>query len=81
MTPSLAQQVASFLGALMILIAYIGQQLSWMDARKAPYNILNILGSSILAYVAFHPFQIGFVLLETSWALISVYVLLRPRRT
>jgi hypothetical protein len=81
MTPSLAQQAASFLGALMILIAYIGQQLSWMDARKGPYNILNVIGSSILAYIAFHPFQIGFVLLEISWALISVYALLRPRRT
>jgi hypothetical protein len=81
MTPSLAQQVASFVGALMILIAYVGQQLSWMNSRKAPYNILNVIGSSILAYIAFHPFQVGFVLLETSWALISVYALLRPRRT
>jgi hypothetical protein len=81
MTPLPAEQVASFLGALMILIAYIGQQLSWIDARKATYNILNMIGSSILAYIAFHPFQIGFVLLETSWALISTYALLRPRRT
>jgi hypothetical protein len=81
MTPSLAQQMTSFVGALMILIAYVGQQLSWIDARKALYNILNVIGSSILAYIAFHPFQIGFVLLEISWALISVYALLRPKRT
>jgi hypothetical protein len=80
MDPSLARQVTSFVGALMILIAYIGQQLSWMDSRKAPYNILNLIGSSILAYIAFHPFQIGFVLLEITWAVISLYVLLRPKR-
>jgi hypothetical protein len=81
MHPSLAQQVASFLGALLILIAYIGQQLSWIDSRRAPYNILNLAGSSILAYIAFHPFQVGFVLLEMCWALISAYGLLRPKRT
>jgi hypothetical protein len=50
-----------------------------MDSRKAAYNLLNAVGSAILAYVAFHPFQIGFVLLEVVWALISVYALAKPR--
>ena len=77
---SLARQVASFLGAMMILVAYVGHQLKWMDARSAGYNILNAVGSAILAYIAFHPFQVGFVVLEVIWALISVYALMRPRR-
>jgi hypothetical protein len=76
---SMARQVASFIGALLILIAYAGHQLKWMDARTAAYNLLNAVGSAILAYIAFHPFQIGFVMLETAWTLISVYVLLRPK--
>lgn len=75
----MARQVASFIGALLILIAYAGHQLRWMDARRAAYNVLNAVGSAILAYIAFHPFQIGFVMLETAWTLISVYVLLRPK--
>lgn len=75
----LARQAASFVGALLILIAYAGHQLKWMDARTATYNLLNAVGSAILAYIAFHPFQIGFVMLEVAWTLISVYALLRPK--
>ena len=76
---SLVRQIVSFAGALLILVAYTGQQMNWMDARKPGYNILNAVGSAILAYIAFRPFQIGFVVLEVSWALISVYALFRPR--
>jgi hypothetical protein len=76
---SLARQMTSFGGALLILIAYMGHQLNWMDSRKAAYNILNAVGSVILAYIALHPFQIGFVVLETSWVLISVYALARRK--
>ena len=75
---SLVRQFASFAGALLILVAYVGHQLKWMDARRANYNILNAIGSAILAYIAFHPFQIGFVVLEITWVLISVYALCKP---
>lgn len=70
-------QLVSFVGALLILIAYAGHQLQWMDSRRPAYNILNGVGSAILAYVAFHPFQLGFVILEVAWTMISVVVLLR----
>ena len=76
---SLPRQIASFVGALLILVAYVGHQMGWMDSRKAGYNVLNAVGSAILAYIAFHPFQVGFVLLEVVWALISVYALAKPR--
>ena len=74
---SLARQVASFIGALLILVAYGGAQFNWMSPRKSCYNILNAVGSSILAYIAFRPFQIGFALLEVIWTLISIYALVR----
>ncbi len=77
MAISTVWQAASFVGAVLILTAYVGHQLGWMNSRKPSYNILNAIGSAILAYVAFHPFQIGFVLLESVWALISLYALLR----
>jgi hypothetical protein len=77
MNISLARQLASFVGALFILIAYVGHQLNWMDARRAAYNVMNAIGSAILAYIAFHPFQVGFVVLEVVWVLISLYALLR----
>ena len=74
---SLLRQSISFLGAMLILVGYAGQQFGWMNPRKATYNILNGVGSAILAYIAFRPFQIGFVLLEVTWTLISMYALIR----
>jgi len=77
---ALARQLASFVGALLILVAYMGHQLGWMNPRAAAYNVLNAAGSVILCYIALHPFQIGFVVLESVWTVISLYALLRPRR-
>lgn len=79
MNISLARQLSSFVGALLILIAYVGHQLGWIDARRASYNVMNALGSAILAYIAFRPFQVGFVVLEVVWVLISVYALIRSK--
>ena len=77
MNIAMARQAASFAGALLILAGYVGHQLGWMDARKMTYNLLNAVGSAILAYIAFHPFQIGFVVLEVTWTIISVWALVR----
>lgn len=75
------RQSASFVGAMLILVAYAGHQMGWMNPRRAAYNILNAVGSAILGYIAFHPFQVGFVVLEVTWTLISIYALLRPQAT
>jgi hypothetical protein len=77
---AMVRQIASFVGALLILIAYGGHQMGWMNPHSAAYNILNAVGSGILGYIAFHPFQIGFVVLESVWTVISIYALLRPRK-
>lgn len=77
---SLIRQIVSFFGAMLILIGYAGQQLKWMDSRKATYNSLNAIGSVVLAYIAFHPFQVGFVVMEVTWAVLSLYALMRPRQ-
>jgi hypothetical protein len=76
---SMWRQSASFLGAMLILIAYAGHQMGWMNPRRTAYNILNAVGSAILGYIAFHPFQLGFVILEVMWTVISIYALLRPQ--
>jgi hypothetical protein len=76
---SMWRQSASFLGAMLILVAYAGHQMGWMNPRRAAYNILNAVGSAILGYIAFHPFQVGFVVLEVTWTVISIYALLRPQ--
>lgn len=79
METSAARQALSFLGAALILIAYAGHQMNWMNSRKAAYNLFNAIGSGVLAYIAFRPFQLGFVVLEVTWSLLSFYAFLRPR--
>jgi hypothetical protein len=73
----------SSVGALLILIAYIGHQMKWMDSEKPLYNVLNTFGAAILAYVAFEPLQVGFVVLEGTWTVVSIYALYKTlsRRT
>ena len=76
---SLARQIASFVGAVLILISYAGAQFGWISPGKSWYNLFNAVGSALLAYIAFFPFQIGFVLLEVVWTVISLYALVRAR--
>jgi hypothetical protein len=67
----------SFAGALLILLGYGGEQFGFMNARRPTYNLVNAVGSLILGTIALRPFQLGFVILEFTWAAISVWALLR----
>lgn len=42
------RQLISFVGALLILIAYVGHQLGWVSARRRSYNLMNAAGSALL---------------------------------
>jgi hypothetical protein len=77
---SLGTQILSFIGALLILVAYAGHQLRWLASHSPVYNVLNAVGSGILGYVALRPFQVGFVVLEFAWAGLSLYALARTLR-
>jgi hypothetical protein len=78
-TMDLTRQLISFVGALLILIAYAGHQMGWINARRPAYNLLNAAGSLILFWIALHPFQVGFIVLEGVWTIISLWALARPR--
>lgn len=80
MNVSLQTQVLSSLGAALILFAYVGHQLGRMDARRAPYNVLNALGAAVLTWVALSPLQIGFLVLEGVWTAVSIYAVARAWR-
>jgi hypothetical protein len=72
---SATMQIVSFCGALMILVAYIGHQARRMDSRGLWYNLLNAAGSGILCYIALRPFQLGFVILEGAWVIVSLWAI------
>ena len=77
---SFTQQLFSFLGALLILFAYIGHQAKWLDSERPLYNALNAVGAAILGYSALHPFSVGFFILENTWALVSLFALYKSFR-
>jgi len=74
-------QALSLVGAACILIGYVGHQLHWLDSEGAFYNVINLVGAAVLGWVALFPFKIGFVILEFTWVVVSIYALLKSRRS
>src|SRR3954453_11888878 len=66
-------------GALLILAAFIGGQTGRFDPHSLLYLWLNLVGSAILAVIAFVTENWGFTLLETVWAIVSAASLWRRR--
>lgn len=80
MQTSIAVQALSLMGAALLLAAYVGHQMKWMDARRPAYNALNAAGAALLCYVALSPLVLGFAILEGVWALVSLHGLYRAAR-
>jgi hypothetical protein len=80
MSASTFVQIISLIGAAFILIAYFSLHMHWLDPNGAAYNLLNAVGGVMLAYVALHPFSAGFLIMETTWTLISLYALSKVYR-
>ncbi len=66
-------QAISVVGALAILVAYAANQLGRVDLDNLPYQLANLVGSAILTVVAVVEVQLGFILLEGTWALVSLW--------
>jgi hypothetical protein len=66
-------QTISVVGALAILGAYAAGQFGLADASKLSYQAANFLGSAALSVVAVVDWQLGFILLEGAWALMSLW--------
>jgi hypothetical protein len=80
MSNSTFVQIVSLVGAAFILVAYFGLHMHWLDSNRATYNLLNAIGGVMLAYVALHPFSAGFLIMEGTWTLISLYALFKVYR-
>lgn len=74
-------QVVQVAGALLILVAFAAAQFDRLHVESKPYLWLNLVGAAILTVLAWRERQWGFLMLESVWATVSAYGLLRgPRR-
>ncbi len=72
-------QIVSLVGALLILASYGANQLDLTGPHDRIYNVANFVGSSLLLWVAIEDWRMGFILLETAWALMSLPHMIRPK--
>lgn len=64
-------QVLSIIGSLLVLGAYFALQRGHLKSDARLYSALNFLGAGLMTGVAVAEWQIGFIVLEGSWALLS----------
>jgi hypothetical protein len=67
-------------GAVCILAGFTLGQMGRLDQRSVVYLILNLVGSSVLAVIAFLDHRWGFLLLEGVWSIVSAVSLLSVLR-
>jgi hypothetical protein len=67
------EQWVQILGAVLVLAAFVAAQLGMLQQRSTLYLLLNLGGSAILAALAYEQRQWGFLLLEGSWAAVSLW--------
>jgi len=73
-------QVISVFGALAILGAYAANLLGWLGPANLSYSVANLIGSGILTFIAIVDQQLGFILLEGVWVLVSLWGMIRVLR-
>jgi hypothetical protein len=65
---------------LLVLVAFVAAQFRVLQPQSYVYLFLNLVGSVLLAVLAYADQQWGFLLLEAVWALVSAWGLLMRAR-
>lgn len=66
-------QAIQIIGALIILGAFAASQLGELPTDSRLFLLLNLVGSVVLGIIAVVEGQVGFILLEGVWAVVSAW--------
>ncbi len=72
--------VLQVLGALLILVAFVANQRGALRSSALAYLVLNLVGSLLLAWIAWDERDWGFLLLEAVWSIVSAWSLVQLAR-
>jgi hypothetical protein len=70
-------QIVSVVGATLVLLAYALSQSGRLKPTDLVYGVMNFVGASLLTWVAVVDWRVGFILLESIWAVLSLVPLIR----
>ena len=73
--------MVQIVGALTILTAFVLAQRGTIDQRSRVYLALNVAGSGVLAVEAYLGHDLGFLVLEGVWFVVSAWSLARLNST
>lgn len=65
------------IGAAAILGAFAANQAGWAGASRLSYQVANLVGAALLGVVAVANRSVGFVLLEATWVVVSLWGIAR----
>ena len=68
-------------GVGIILLAYFFNIFSWIKKDGILFYLMNIVGASIACFTSYIIHYIPFVILEATWAIVSVIGLLKRKKT
>lgn len=77
-------QLVSIIGSVLLLTAYAGLQLGYLDAATSwLYQYCNLFGAACLTYSVIKPFNSGVFITEVCWtgfSIVGVLKLLQMRK-
>ena len=74
-------EIVGVLGAAFVLLAYFGLQSGKLRGDGVAFQVANILGAGAIAVSLVFKFNLGAMVIELAWIVISVYGLVRGVRT
>jgi hypothetical protein len=73
--------IAGLAGVGVILTAYFANQQDWLDARRWQFPAANLVGSLLILASLWSAWNLPSAVIEVAWSAISLWGLIRRRRS